>query len=175
MTLTFLRDPRLTPEAREEFFRLWFEVSEAGGAVGFVPPVDPGAVRSATARVAEVVGSGEQRMLGAYEGGADGRLVGTAFLRLNSDFKMRHWAMVVLVMMHPSHQGTGMGGALLTETIAFARSLGLEALRLEVRGGEGTEDFYARYGFKEVGRVPGGLRVGEGDDRDDILMWLPLA
>ncbi|MBB5122090.1 hypothetical protein AF335_08600 [Streptomyces eurocidicus] len=174
MALTFLRDPQLTPEAREAFFRLWFEVSEAGGSVGFVTPVAPEAVRAATARVAGVVGAGEQRMLGVYEGGADGRLVGTTFLKLNSDFKMRHWAMVVLVMVHPSLQGTGTGGALLTETVAFARSLGLEALRLEVRGGMGLEDFYARHGFKEVGRVPGGLRLRDGDYRDDVMMWLSL-
>ncbi|MGW7595009.1 GNAT family N-acetyltransferase, partial [Streptomyces rubiginosohelvolus] len=27
----------------------------------------------------------------------------------------------------------------------------------------------------EVGRVPGAIRVAEGDDRDDIFMLLPLG
>ncbi len=30
--------------------------------------------------------------------------------------------------------------------------------------------FYARQGFVEVGRIPGGIRVGAGDDRDDVEM-----
>jgi hypothetical protein len=30
-------------------------------------------------------------------------------------------------------------------------------------------------GYREVGRLPGALRVAPGDDRDEVLMWLPLA
>jgi hypothetical protein len=51
---------------------------------------------------------------------------------------------------------------------------GIEAVRLSCRGGLGLEDFYARCGYKEVGRVPGAIRVGRGDDRDDITMLLSL-
>ncbi|NEE33044.1 GNAT family N-acetyltransferase, partial [Streptomyces sp. SID7982] len=29
-------------------------------------------------------------------------------------------------------------------------------------------------GYKEVGRVPDAIRVAPGDDRDDIIMLLPL-
>jgi hypothetical protein len=39
----------------------------------------------------------------------------------------------------------------------------------------GLEDFYGRCGYKEVGRVPGGLRLSADDYRDDIMMWLPLT
>lgn len=56
-----------------------------------------------------------------------------------------------------------------------ARALdGIEAVRLTCRGGLGLEHFYAACGYKEVGRVPDAIRVGPGDDRDDITMLLPL-
>lgn len=51
---------------------------------------------------------------------------------------------------------------------------GIEAVRLGCRGGLGLEHFYAACGYKEVGRVPGAIRVAPGDDRDDITMLLPL-
>ncbi|WP_436782805.1 N-acetyltransferase family protein [Streptomyces sp. URMC 126] len=162
----------MTPELREEFVRLWYDVSRAGGSVGFLPSVTEEEVRAASETQFGRVTAGEHRMLGAY--GTDGRLAGTAFLRLHTDFKMRHWAMVVLVMLDPALQGGGHGIRLMEETIAMARAAGLEALRLEVRGGMGLESFYARTGFKEVGRVPGGLRLGADDYRDDVMMWRPL-
>ena len=38
----------------------------------------------------------------------------------------------------------------------------------------GRGRFYGRCGYKEVGRVPGAIRVAPGDDRDDIYMLLTL-
>ncbi|MCC3770341.1 GNAT family N-acetyltransferase [Streptomyces sp. UNOC14_S4] len=171
MTLTFVRDPELTPVLRAELLDLWVDVSQAGGAVGFVPPVTADEVRPmADAQLARVAG-GRMRMLGAYE---EGRLVGTTFLGLNEHHLMAHWCTLFTVMIHPSLQGGGRGRRLLGEAVGMARDLGFDALRLGVRGGMGTEDFYASCGFKEVGRVPRGIRVGPGDERDDITMWLPL-
>ncbi|RLU79471.1 GNAT family N-acetyltransferase [Streptomyces griseocarneus] len=171
MVLTLVRDPELTPELRAELLALWVDVSQAGGAVGFVPPVTADQVRPvAEAQVARVA-EGRMRMLAAYE---EGRLVGTTFLGLNDHYLMTHWCTLYTVMVHPSLQGGGRGRALLNEAVEMARDLGLDALRLGVRGGLGTEDFYASCGFKEVGRVPRGIRVGPGEERDDITMWLPL-
>ncbi|MFC0527930.1 hypothetical protein ACFFIA_09675, partial [Phytohabitans kaempferiae] len=65
-------------------------------------------------------------------------------------------------------------GQLMREAERLARQLGREALHVTVRGGLGLEHFYAGLGYKEVGRLPGALRVGPGDDRDETLMWLPL-
>ncbi|MEU7105277.1 GNAT family N-acetyltransferase [Streptomyces sp. NPDC046215] len=175
MTLTHVRDPELTPALRDALHRLWLEVSQAGGAVGFVPPVTADEVRPVAERQIEDVLAGRSRMLAVCEGGPEGRLVGTAFLQFNAHSLMRHWCTVVAVMIHPELQGGGHGRRMLRETIGMAREQGFEALRLGVRGGMGTEDFYARCGFKETGRVPAGIRVAAGDDRDDITMWLPLV
>ncbi|WFB08049.1 GNAT family N-acetyltransferase [Streptomyces sp. LX-29] len=169
--LDFVRDPELTPALREEVLQLWTRVSQAGGAVGFVPPVTAEEIRPTADAQAAAVASGALRMLAAYE---EGRLVGTSYLKLNTHPLMRHWSTVVTVMIDPERQGGGRGKALMRETVEMARDLGFSALRLGVRGGMGTEDFYATVGFKEVGRVPEGIDVGGGDLRDDILMWLPL-
>lgn len=52
--------------------------------------------------------------------------------------------------------------------------LRLEQLRLELRSGQGLEGFYESCGWQEVGRWPGALRLGPGDDRDEVLMLLRL-
>jgi hypothetical protein len=36
----------------------------------------------------------------------------------------------------------------------------------------GLEHFYARLGWREIGRCPATLRLAPGDDRDEILMVL---
>ncbi|MFI8941054.1 GNAT family N-acetyltransferase [Streptomyces syringium] len=183
MALTFVRDPQLTPALREELADLWLDVSQAGGAVGFVPPVTAEDIAPVMQRQLDDVTSGGARMLGAYggaggAGGAEedgaGRLIGTAFLKLNSHHLMTHWCTLVTVMVHPALQGGGRGKAMMREAIEMARDLDFHAVRLGVRGGEGTERFYETVGFKEVGRVPAAIRVAPDDHRDDITMWLPL-
>jgi hypothetical protein len=47
-------------------------------------------------------------------------------------------------------------------------------VQLTVRGGTGTEAFSTRLGYREVGRLPGALRVAPGDDRDETIMWLDI-
>lgn len=56
----------------------------------------------------------------------------------------------------------------------MAREDRLVALHLTVRAGAGVERFYAALGYKEVGRLPGAIRVAPEDDRDEIHMWLSL-
>ncbi|MEV0279418.1 GNAT family N-acetyltransferase [Streptomyces sp. NPDC050610] len=172
MALTYVRDPQLTPALRDSLAQLWTEVTNAGGAVGFVAPVTVEDIRPAAESQADDVAAGRARMLAAY--GPDGRLAGTVFLKFNRHRLMKHWCTVATVMIHPALQGGGHGRQMLLEAIEMARDLGFDALRLGVRGGTGVDHFYARCGFKEVGRVPDAIKVADGDHRDDITMWLPL-
>ena len=83
-----------------------------------------------------------------------------------------HWGEVTRVQTHPDFRGRGIGGALMEHVRQVARDeMGLEQLRLTARGGEGLEQFYARLGWKEVGRWPNALRFDYGD-RDEVLMLL---
>ncbi|MFF2790054.1 GNAT family N-acetyltransferase [Streptomyces sp. NPDC058049] len=173
MALTFVLDPVVDPPLREGILALWADVSNAGGAVGFVPPVTPDDIRpSLDSHLAGVADGSCRPVLGYDEGGA---VAATAFLTRNAHRLQLHWLWAYTVMVHPRHQGKGYGRELMAATEAAARSVGnIDAIRLSCRGGHGLEHFYASCGYKEVGRVPGAIRVAPGDDRDDITMLLPL-
>lgn len=173
MTLTFTLDPVVDPSLREGILALWADVSNAGGAVGFVPPVTLDDIRPSLDEHLAGVADGSRRLLVARDAG--GAVAATAFLVHNTHRLQLHWLWAYTVMVHPRHQGKGYGRELMAATEAAARSIeGVDAIRLGCRGGLGLEHFYASCGYKEVGRVPGAVRVAPGDDRDDITMLLPL-
>jgi GNAT superfamily N-acetyltransferase len=171
MPLRFVLDPDLTGELREEIVTLWTEVSNAGGAVGFAGTVTRQDIWTVAAHAFTGVKDGYDRLLVGYQ---DGRLVAMLFRTGNRFALAGHWRIVKRVMVRPSAQGRGYGAVLMREAERIARRLGCAALHLTLRGGLGLERFYAALGYKEVGRFPGALRVGPGDDRDEVHMWLTL-
>ncbi|MFJ3639106.1 GNAT family N-acetyltransferase [Streptomyces sp. NPDC090108] len=174
MPLTFTLDPAVTPVLRDGFADLWTDVSNAGGAVGFVPPVTREDVRPEVMRCLAQLAEGNQRLLIGHD--ETGRVAASAVFGLNSHRLKKHWVWLYTVMVHPEHQGKGYGRDLLAAAAEGARGFGgTEAIRLTCRGGLGLEHFYGSCGYKEVGRVPGAIRVAPGDDRDDIIMMLPLG
>ncbi|WP_298989007.1 GNAT family N-acetyltransferase [uncultured Pseudokineococcus sp.] len=165
------------PALREDLLRTWVDVSEGGGSVGFVPPVDPAAVAAALdgtlARVCE--GRDVLVVLEEAEDGAERlRAVGLGVLLAGSTPITAHWRTVVRLMVAPHLQGRGAGRRLLAAVHAAARDLGLEQLSLTVRDGQGLQPFYERAGYVVVGRHPGALRVGPGDDRDEVRLVVRL-
>ncbi|MEU0057079.1 GNAT family N-acetyltransferase [Streptomyces sp. NPDC006334] len=174
MPLTFTLDPAVTPDLRDGVLDLWTDVSNAGGAVGFVAPVSREAIRPELVRALAQIAEGRTRLLVGHD--ESGRVAATAFITFNTHRLMTHWVWLYTVMVHPEHQGKGHGRDLLAAAAEAARGFdGVEAIRLSCRGGLGLEDFYASCGYKEVGRVPGAIRVAPGDDRDDITLLLPLT
>jgi GNAT superfamily N-acetyltransferase len=120
------------------------------------------------------IAEGRMRLLVGRD--EDGRIAATAFLAHNTHRLMTHWIWLYTVMVHPRHQGKGYGRDLMAAAAEAARGFdGIEAIRLTCRGGSGADRFYAACGYKEVGRVPGAIRVADGDDRDDVIMLLPLG
>jgi GNAT superfamily N-acetyltransferase len=172
MALRFTLDPELTPGLRDQLVSLWTDVTNAGGAVGFVAPVGRADVAPEAERRYAALSEGRAHMVAGFAGD---RLAATAFLTFNTHRLMRHWALLYTVMIDPSLQGRGHGAELMRAAERTGRDLGLEGLKLTCRGGMGLERFYASAGYKEVGRVPAAIRVAPGDDRDDITMWLPLT
>ncbi|SEG65405.1 L-amino acid N-acyltransferase YncA [Actinacidiphila yanglinensis] len=173
MALTFQLDPVLDDDLRAGVLALWTDVTNAGGAVGFVPPATAEEIAPTMAESIGAVEAGRRRLLVGRD--EDGRIAATAFLTYNAHRLMTHWIWLYTVMVHPRHQGKGYGRDLMAAVEQAARGLdGIEAIRLTCRGGVGVERFYASCGYKEVGRVPGAIRVAPGDDRDDIVLLLPL-
>ncbi|MEV8595018.1 GNAT family N-acetyltransferase [Streptomyces sp. NPDC052012] len=174
MPLTFTLDPAVTPDLRDGILDLWADVSNAGGAVGFVPPVGREEIRPELMRQFAAMAEERSRLLVGHD--EEGRVAATAFLTRNTHRLMTHWIWLYTVMVHPRHQGKGYGRDLLAAAEGAARGMdGIEAIRLTCRGGLGLERFYASCGYKEVGRVPDAIRVAPGDDRDDVVLLLPLS
>ncbi|GCD36708.1 N-acetyltransferase [Streptomyces chrestomyceticus JCM 4735] len=175
MDLRFDLDPAVTPELTDGIRTLWAEVSNAGGAVGFVPPVTAEDVRPDLLSHLVAMSEGRARLVAGRDA-HDGRVLATAFLHLNQHRLMKHWLWVYTVMVHPSLQGQGAGRALMAAVDEAARATdGIEGIRLTCRGGTGVDGFYTSCGYKEVGRVPSAIKLADDDYRDDITMWRELA
>ncbi|MGP3927262.1 GNAT family N-acetyltransferase [Streptomyces sp. 8N616] len=173
MTLSFDLDPAITPELHDGLCRLWADVSNAGGAVGFVPPVTADDIRPELVKHLAAMAEDRTRLLVGRDG--DGRVAATVFFTFNTHRLMRHWCWLYTVMVHPSHHGKGYGRELMAAAEDAARGMdGIDGIRLTCRGGLGLERFYGACGYKEVGRVPGAIKVADDDFRDDITMWLPI-
>ena len=149
---------------------LWHEVSQAGGSVGFVPPVDRAAVAVVVAPEIEALRAGREHAVALIQGR---RLIGFGVLRPRRGLQA-HTGEIVKVMVHPDAEGRGHGSRMMTALLGRARELGLERIDLSIRDGLGLADFYSRFGFVEWGRFPGSIRVAPGDDRDEIFYWADL-
>jgi GNAT superfamily N-acetyltransferase len=152
---------------RAELLRCWVDVTNAGGAVGFVPPVTDVDVAPLLDRLLEGVHSGRD-VLALLT--VDAVPAGFATLVGSQGPLRRHWGTVLRVQVHPRHQGQGLGRVLMNGVHDLARDRGWEFVHLTARGGTGVEAFYRRLGYTEVGRLPGAIRVAPGDDRDEIAL-----
>jgi len=165
-------DPaQVSAALRQDIIECWIAVSNAGGAAGFpFPPVDARMVAPVADDLIAGLSPGSSRLIVARAGGA---LAGWVHLQRYPDPLVAHWGTIRHLQALPAFQGRGVGTALMVSARRIARQeIGLEQLHLAVRGGMGLERFYARLGWREIGRWPGALRMAPGDDRDEILMIL---
>ncbi|WP_199036257.1 GNAT family N-acetyltransferase [Glycomyces salinus] len=168
-----LVDPPVTAALVDELSYLWVRVTNAGGSVGFVPPVNLEEVRPHTVSILARVIDQTDTLVALKEGAA---IVAWCVLTSNDSPPRQGWRTVRHVQVDPERQGSGVGGKLLAAVDRVAREeLKLEALSLKVRSGTGADAFYRRHGFTEVGRLPRAVRVADDDYRDDIIMWRELV
>jgi GNAT superfamily N-acetyltransferase len=165
--LRFELDPDIDDTLASQLLQIWVDVSNAGGSVGFVPPVTEDDVRPVAEQAFEHVRAGERRILIAYR---NDEPVGFLFLEQRPGPLFKHFATIKRLQVHPSQQGRGIGGALLVAAEDAGRGLGLEQLHLTVRGGTGTESFYQARGYELVARIPGVIKVGRTEYRDELYL-----
>ena len=86
---------------------------------------------------------------------------------------VRHVVHLTLVV-HPGHQSQGIGRALLTHLIDWARAAAaVEKIELNVRASNGpAHALYVSLGFTEIGRWHRRVKVGPGQYVDDVAMEL---
>ena len=172
LSLTWRTSPDDVPaDLRAQLTACWRDVANAGGVVGFAQqlPVSADVVRPVLDATVEAPGA---RLLVAQ---VDAAVAGWLVLTTNQAPVFAHWAWVGRVQTAVSHRGTGVARALMTEVARAARDdLGLDSLRIEVRGGAGLEPFYEQFGWQVTGRWPGAVAVTPTDRRDEVLMSLAL-
>ena len=174
-TISFHRVPAVSagdPRLRAELLDTWVRVTDAGGAVGFVPPADPALIGETLDSALRRVAVGQDALGVLLD--IEGRAVGMGILSASSSPLRRHWRTVLRLMVDPDHQGAGAGRTLMEGLHAMARDLDLEFLCLAVRGGLGIEGFYGHLGYEIYGRNPQAIRVAPGDERDEIQMRIAL-
>ncbi len=146
---------------------IWLDVTHAGGAVGGASDASPADLQPVIEDALDRVRSGKDHLVTASLGR---NLIGFAFLSFRPGPLFKHWATVKRLQIHPRLQGRGYGGQLLDELARVGRKLGLEQLHLTVRGGTGTEAFYARHGYRIMARIPDVIRLAPDDTREEIYM-----
>ncbi len=183
---------RVDARLRQRLLTIWTDVSNAGGWVGFVPPVDRRDVAPALDAALRRIHDGRDWLIvvrvpregvepsGRRDPGAspaaelfapeDDVIAGFVILADNDRLLSEHWRWAIRVQVHPDFQGARLGGVLLDGAAQIGLDAGLEKLLLTVRSGEGLESFYARAGYREVARIPGAIRVSPGDDRDQVVL-----
>lgn len=157
------------PARRQALIDCWIEVSNAGGAAGFpFPPIDEGDAAPALDAILASLAPATCRLVMALDGDEP---VGWLNIRRDTFALIAHWGTLHHVQTRIGRRGRGIGCALMKQAHLVARDdMGLEQLRLAARAGVGLEKFYGRLGWREIGRWPGALRLGPGDDRDEVLM-----
>ncbi|ACU76887.1 GCN5-related N-acetyltransferase [Catenulispora acidiphila DSM 44928] len=169
MALTFQTYAEIPDSLRARLVDIWTDATNAGGAIGFVAPVERETVDAAAFGNFAV---GRDLFLVGFEDGEP-----AAFLVVvDHQFALKsHARLLKTVVVHPKHQGKGYGVELMRAAEDVARTLdGVEMLHLTCRGGLGLEHFYSKCGYTEVGRIPRMLRVSADDYRDEIYFALSL-
>jgi GNAT superfamily N-acetyltransferase len=153
-------DPR--PGAAHALGSLWIAVTEAGGAVDFVPGWPEAEIRDLAEELIAAVRAGRSRMIAV---GDPADPDGTVFVTRGTGI-MAHRGDVGRLMVRPDRQGRGLGTVLLDAAVAEGAAMGLELLTLGARGGTSLPRFYRRRGWEPSGVIPGGVRLSADDARD---------
>lgn len=96
--------------------------------------------------------------------------VGLMGLLRESNPRLAHRGMLVMVYLRASHRGRGLAEALFRAVEAEARALGLHQIELHAAAeNRAALRFYARMGFATVGRLPAGY-IHEGREIDEAVM-----
>lgn len=159
---------RIPSRAHEAMLAMWVEVNDAGGSVGFLPGASAEEVAPVLDGYATRMETGETVCVSLNSPVGD--LVGFGFVVGSTGQLTRHGANLERIMTDPARRGTNHGALLMAGLHRTARERGVELVTLDYRGGTGLGEFYTRYGYAEVGRIPGALRVAVGDDRDGVIM-----
>jgi N-acetylglutamate synthase-like GNAT family acetyltransferase len=165
-------NPPITPELRNGLLDLWFDVSQAGGSVGYTPSSPRPVVQQGLTRHLEEVQSGSMHLLVAER---EGQVVASCAFAENPLAIQAHFMELRRFMVHPSHQRSGIGRWLANRACDLARDeLQIESVHIQVRSGESLEAFWTRCGFSVVAVIPQLVKLSHDEYRDGVYMQRSL-
>ena len=139
----------------------WWEVSNAGGAVGF--PFLPVGKDDVEVAVGRLIGSLDPEVRILLVAVSDEVLRGWLLLERNSNPLTAHWARVVRLQTALGARGSGIGHALMSEAARAARDdLGLVHLHIEVRRRSGARGLLRVMRLARDRTLARGSPVGSG-------------
>jgi ribosomal protein S18 acetylase RimI-like enzyme len=160
------------PQLRAGTHRVLHDVAESGGAIGYLSPPTTADTDAWLEEILIAVRAGDAALVLAV---VDHRLQATGLWRRRPEIVYEHSADIEKVMAHPSARGLGLGRLIVTALIDNARDAQLETLALSVRGNNlGAIELYEQLGFREWGRQPNVIEVGN-ERYDDVRMALDLG
>ncbi|GGU73777.1 hypothetical protein GCM10010211_44710 [Streptomyces albospinus] len=152
-------DPGLAAVFPESAHRILADLVRDGAPLGWVDPPTPEEVAELFGRVLAAARTGDGALRAAYVGR---RLIGLGYwLRYAQETNRPHADLVKLAVAGTAHR-RGVGRSLATALVADARATGIEVLTLDARADNARAlRLYRSLGFREYGRIPGFVAVGE--------------
>ena len=157
---------------RAEIHTVVHDVVAAGGAVGYHSPPTFERISLWLDGVLKQVRDGDAAF-GTARG--DGVVRAVGLWRRGGTAVFQHRAEIQQVMAHPAARGLGLGRLVVQGLVDHAREAGIEIVMLGTRGNNhGAIELYESIGFRECGRMPNAIAVGN-ERWDDVWMYLPLG
>jgi ribosomal protein S18 acetylase RimI-like enzyme len=123
----------------------------SGASVTFLHPLSPERARRFWEDSLAAAGRGERVVLGAR---ANGRLVGTVTLSLDTPDNQQHRAEISKLMTALAYRRRGIARALMLEAERIAAAKGRILLTLDTAAEDGAAGFYERVGYCRAGTIP---------------------
>lgn len=140
----------------------------AGAGLGYRRPLAPEAARGMWRRTATEVAGNRRVLLAAWR---DGALVGTVQLDLDMPQDQPHRATLSALLVDPVARRRGVARALLQRAEQAAKRLGRPLLVLDTIAGDPAEALCRGLGWREAGRIPGGVLDAAGAAQDAVRLW----
>jgi GNAT superfamily N-acetyltransferase len=163
-------DPQAAMTSIGELADVLVDCVEGGASVNFMHPFSRDDAADFFKRAIASVARGETVLLAAR---LDGRIVGTVQLALDTPPNQPHRAEVKKLLVHRSARGMGVGGALMAEVEAVAKTRGRTLLVLDTASAE-AERVYTRAGWHRAGVIPDYALWPGGGFCDTTVFWKKL-
>lgn len=155
---------------RREFESLLVDAVNHGASIGFTLPLGEDEAEVYWRGVAHQIDGGGKVLLAAL--GADGTLLGSGQLALESRANGRHRAEVQKLMVFHAARGRGIGAAIMRALEAEAQRAGRTLLFLDTSiGASGAVRFYEKLGYTLVGSIPDYARDPDGSFAPNAIFY----